>query len=389
MPHPSNQPLPGAPDPWVASDMPPFRARPPYLMTEMIAAEPALAERLVHRLAADEVLGELATAVRGAVADGRPVIATGCGTSEHAAMGLAALLNEALELPAGREVRSLAALEVLRLPPADGVLIGVSHEGGTHVTNQALRAARTSGARTSLVTVGGGSPGAEIAELVVTTGEQDQSWCHTVGYLSPLLVGVALAARLAGRPADAIATRAVLDVTDDPHAAADIAAALAGTDRIMVTGAGPDLVSARELALKIAEGARQPAAAYELETVLHGHLAAATRWTGLVLLLTDTAPGPAASHVSERAARVLGAAKSLGVPAAAILAEPHGAAIPAELTPAGRIVTPRTGRVGGIAGSLLGSAVALQLLAERLARARGVNPDTLGRENAAQAAAHG
>jgi glutamine---fructose-6-phosphate transaminase (isomerizing) len=381
------QPLPGAPDPWAPSDMPPFRARPPYLMTEMIAAEPALAERLVHRLESDQALGDLASAVREAVAAGRPVLTTGCGTSEHAAMGIAALLNEALDLPLGRQIGWIPALEALR-PLADGLLVGVSHEGGTEITNQALRAAREGGARTAIITVGNGSPGAEIADLVVTTDEQDQSWCHTVGYLSPLLVGVVLAARLAGRRADALAIRAVLDVTDDPHAAAAVASALAGADRLMVAGSGPDHVSARELALKIAEGARQPAAAYELESVLHGHLAAATRWTALIVVLTDTDTGPAATTVRDRAMRLLAIARALAVPAAAILAEPHGAAIPVDQTPAGRIVTPRTGRVGGVAGSLLGSAVALQLLAERMARARGVDPDTLGRENPAQAAAH-
>jgi glutamine---fructose-6-phosphate transaminase (isomerizing) len=389
VPRDLKQPLPGPPDPWVPSEMPPFRARPPYLMTEMIAAEPALAERLVHRLATDVALGELASAIRMAVADGRPVLTSGCGTSEHAAMGVAALLNEALGLATGREVRSVPALELLRRPPGDGLLLAVSHEGGTEITKQAMLAAGAAGSRTALITVGSGSPGAQIADLVVTTGEQDQSWCHTVGYLSPLLVGVVLAARLAERPADAIAIRAVLDVTDDPHAAASVAAALAGADRLMVAGSGPDYVSARELALKIAEGARQPAAAYELESVLHGHLAAATRWTALIVVLTDADPGPGTTVVRERAIRLLAAAKALAVPAAAILAEPHASAIAPEDTPGGRIVTPRTGRVGGMAGSLLGSAVALQLLAERMARARGVDPDTLGRENAAQeAAAH-
>ncbi len=382
------QPLPGPPDPWAPSQMPPFRAKPPYLMTEMIAAEPALAERLIHRLAGDAALEDLAAAVRAAVSAGRPVLTTGCGTSEHAAMGVAALLNEALGLATGGEVRSIPALELLRRPPADGLLLAISHEGGTEITNQAMRAARTAGARTALVTVGNGSPGAEIAELVVTTDEQDQSWCHTVGYLSPLLVGVALAARLAGKRPDALAIRAVLDVTDDPHAAASVAATLVGADRLMVAGSGPDHVSARELALKIAEGARQPAAAYELENVLHGHLAAATRWTALIVVLTDADPGPGTAVVRERAIRLLGAVRALAVPAAAILAEPHAAAIAPDDTPAGRIVTPRTGRVGGAAGSLLGSAVALQLLAERMARARGVDPDTLGRENAAHAAAH-
>jgi glucosamine 6-phosphate synthetase-like amidotransferase/phosphosugar isomerase protein len=197
-----------------------------------------------------------------------------------------------------------------------------------------------------------------------------------------------LAARLAGRAPDALAIRAVLDVTDDPHAAASVAAALAGADRLMVAGSGPDHISARELALKFAEGARQPAAALELESVLHGHLAAATRWTALIVVLTDDDPGPGTTVVRDRATRVLAAARALSVPAAAILAEPHAAAIGAHDTPGGRIVTPRTGRVDGVAGSLLGSAVALQLLAERMARARGVDPDTLGREHAAQEAAH-
>ena len=76
------------------------------------------------------------------------------------------------------------------------------------------------------------------------------------------------------------------------------------------------------------------------------------------------------------------------MPAAAIVGdEIGGESIPSE-TPAGRIVLPHTGACPRVAGSLLASAVALQLLTERLARARNVSPDTLGREDAAQAAAH-
>ena len=50
-------PLPGAPDPWAGSEMPAGRDGPPYAMTEMIAAEPALAERLLRRLAEDPGAG--------------------------------------------------------------------------------------------------------------------------------------------------------------------------------------------------------------------------------------------------------------------------------------------------------------------------------------------
>ena len=386
MPRAKDAPLPGAPEPWAGSEIPAFRARPPYAMSQMISAEPALAERLINRLARDEALGSLASAISDAASSGRAIIITGCGTSEHAAMGIAELLNEALAPDAGNEVRALEALASQRRRIAGGLLIAVSHEGGTSATNEALRSARAAGARTALITVGRGSPGAQLAEIVVATEEQDQSWCHTVGYLSPLIVGVVAAARVARTRPDALAVRALLDVTHDPHAAASTAAALAGVDRLLVVGSGPDQVSARELALKVAEGARLPAAAHEVETILHGHLAAANRWSGLVLLLTDS--DPAAQPVHARAGRVLAAAAALNVPAAAIVAESLASGIGPELTPAGRIVLPHTGRVRGVAGSLLGSAIALQVLAERMARARGVNPDTLGREDPAQSAAH-
>jgi glutamine---fructose-6-phosphate transaminase (isomerizing) len=386
MPRAVNDPLPGPPDPWAPSEMPPFRSRPPYLMSEMIAAEPALAERLVRRLAQDDAVASLATAIRGAASEGRPVVTTGCGTSEHAAAGIAMLLNEVLDLPADGQVRPVQALESLRRPVRDGLLIGVSHEGGTVATNEALRAAVDAGSRTALITVGDASPGAAIAEIVVRTEEQDQSWCHTVGYLSPLLAGAVLAQRVAQRRPDARAIRSVIEAGDDHRAAAAVASGLTGTDRIVVVGSGPDLVSAQELALKIAEGARIPASAHDVESILHGHLAAATRWTGLILIATDEGMRPA--PIAERVLRMAGAAGALGMPVAAIVGERAAGRLPAPLSPAGRVVLARPTRVSATAGALLGAAVPLQLLADRLARARGVDPDTLGREDPAQAAAH-
>jgi hypothetical protein len=77
------------------------------------------------------------------------------------------------------------------------------------------------------------------------------------------------------------------------------------------------------------------------------------------------------------------------MPAAGLMAEPVSVAMDTSLTPAGRIVLPHTGRVGGVAAELLAPVIPMQLLAERLARGRGVDPDTLGREDPAQAAAHG
>lgn len=365
--------------------MPPFRSRPPYLMTEMIVAEPALAQRLVRRLGQQDAVGALANVIQNAAGQGRPVVVTGCGTSQHAAMAVAELLTEALGQPAGQEIRAVEALPMVRRPLGTGVLVGVSHEGGTTATNAALEAGRAAGATTALVTAGAGSPGAALADHLVTTAEQDQSWCHTVGYLSPLIAGIVLGSRISGSRLDAAAIHALLDVANEPRGAADVASGLSGVDRLIVVGAGPDYVSAREMALKISEGARVAAGALELETVLHGHLAAATRWTGLVVIGTDTL---GSGFAAERLRRVLEAARALAMPAAALLDESVAVAIDAALTPAGRIILPHTGRVRGIAASLLAPVIPLQLVAERMARARGVDPDTLGREDPAQAAAH-
>jgi fructoselysine-6-P-deglycase FrlB-like protein len=75
------------------------------------------------------------------------------------------------------------------------------------------------------------------------------------------------------------------------------------------------------------------------------------------------------------------------MPAAAIVAADLGDDIPLALTPAGRLAAPLSGRLPRIVAGALAAAIPLQLLTERLARARGVNPDTLGREDPRQAAA--
>lgn len=376
-------PLSGAPDPWAGSTMPPLRAAAPYLMTEMIAAEPALGERLVARVAAQPATAGLVDRIRAAAARAEPVVTTGCGTSEHAAMAIASMLVDAL----GGDVRveAVQAFELARRPPRGGVLLAISHEGGTDATNAALAAASEAGAATGLVTVSDRSPGAALADWVVTTEEQDQSWCHTVGYLSPLVAGAVVAGALGGTPLDGIALRALLDTADHAPAAEESAAALAGCERLLIAGSGIDYVSARELALKVEEGARLPAVAHQLETVRHGHLAAADERTGFVLVLTDGESRGAA--LIERARAVLRSAAALGMPAAALVAADLGDDLPLALTPAGRTAVPLASRVPRIVSAVLGSAVPLQLLAERLARARRMNPDTIARDDPRQAAA--
>ncbi len=382
-------PLPGAPDPWAPSTMPELRPGPPYLMTEMIAAEPAVAQRIVRSLtrgsgahAVDRVAGMIHDAVRR----GRPVATTGCGTSEHAAMGAAWLIGDALEAGEKWLVRPRQALDVARSPVADGALVAFSHEGGTWATNAALGAVRPEHVGRALVSVSARSPGARLAEMVIETGEQDQSWCHTVGYLSPLVATAVIAGRLRGTRLDEVSVRALLEAAAAQQGGAeDVAAALSGVHRLLVAGTGPDEAAARELALKVEEGVGMPARALQLETVRHGHLAACDERTGLVLILTDAKP--AGASVRERARAVLRSAAALGMPAAAILGARIGTEIPEDLTPAGRLDAPEANRLPQMVESILSSVIPLQLLAERLARARGRNPDPIGRDDPRQAAA--
>ena len=128
--------------------------------------------------------------------------------------------------------------------------------------------------------------------------------------------------------------------------------------RVVVAGAGLDLITARELALKIAEGARIPTAAFQLETLLHGHLAGED--------YVDRRGGRA----DRRGRRPGGAAGRPGC--CGIEGDRH----------AGRSRSARrrsTGSIGALA-RLLWGAISLQRLTLALAAARGVNPDLIRRE---------
>lgn len=380
-------PLPGPPEPWAYTDQPSPRSGPPYHMTDMIAAEPAIARRILarHAVAAGPAAA-LADAVRTAILAGSPIVVTGCGTSEHAALGVAEILREAsraagLASGAVAGVGAAQAFELAQDPPASGLVIGVSHEGGTGATNAALAAARAAGARTALLTVNSRSPGAAFADpaLVVETGELDQSWCHTVGYVSPMLAAAAVGAHLSGRSLDIEAVVGLLAAGTRDDAGADrIAGHLADAAHLLVVASGADRTAGRELVLKVEEASWLPSAFRDLETFLHGHLPATDRETGLVLILTDRA---CRAERLVRSRQALAAARVIGIRAAAIIAAELDGDLDASLTPAGRLLVPDADGLPSPAASLFGSATPLQLVTERLARARGTNPDPIRRDD--------
>jgi fructoselysine-6-P-deglycase FrlB-like protein len=333
------------------SDTPELRPGPPWAMEEMIAAEPELAAAICGVPAAAQIAGWVAAAA----AAREPVLLVGCGTSEHAAMAGAAMLAEALP---GCGVRSRDAFEASLDPHAGGVLIAVSHEAGTPATLAAMAAAADAGAQVALITAR--PDRAPDGPLILPTPLRDTSWCHTVGYVSPLLGVYAIAAHTAGSAPDAGAARAAIEAglarRDELAAAAE---RLAGCERILAVGSGADEVTARELALKIEEGTHVPVTPLGLEKLLHGHLPACDARTGVVLLRADPRAG---DRRDARAREALLAVGELDMPAVALSSDP-----PAGLPP--------------VAGALLAGAVVAQLFTLGLVHALGTNPDLIRRED--------
>ena len=378
----STAPLRPMPSPWQPADPPSLRPAPPYHMTHMIAAEPHLARRLLARLATPHSpAAALARAIAQGVDERRPVVLTGCGTSENAAFGAASILRDALggdRAPIGAVVVE-QAFELALDPPRDGIVIGITHEGGTVATNRALEAARAAGNCTAVITVSAESPAAALAEIVVATDELDASWCHTVGYVTPLLVAAAVGGHIADRRPDPERIAALLEAgAADTATAEAIAARFADASQLIVIASGTDRAAGRELAIKVEEATWLPTTYRDLETYLHGHFPAADERTALVLLLAD----PAARDARiERARQALSGVGVLGVRAAAILTHGAAEALADGLTPAGRIVLPEAPEVPPPVAALFATATALQLLTERLARARGTNPDLIRRDD--------
>jgi glucosamine--fructose-6-phosphate aminotransferase (isomerizing) len=316
-------------------------------MEEMVAAQPSAVRVLL------DTPPEGVAAVASGIRDGGPVSVVGCGTSEHGAMAIAALVDEALGGGWPPRAAARQSLDAAERPQAGGVCIGISHDGGTRATALALEAAAAGGAVTALVTNRPGGSASGPAQHLIVTPVHDDSWCHTVAYTSAIAVGAALARELGLEGVDGAQTEAVLRGAIERRPAA---AAVSGAERVLCAGFGLDLITARELALKLAEGARVPTAALQVESLLHGHLAGEDARTAAVLVETD----PAATRIERRAAMAAAALGEIGMPVLTLLPPGEGLRGPVE--------------------RLLAGAAALQTLTLALAEARGVNPDLIRRE---------
>jgi glucosamine--fructose-6-phosphate aminotransferase (isomerizing) len=358
---------------------PEIRGGPPWVMEDMIEAQVTLPEALSESLAASAP--RLAEMLHSAADAGEPVVVSAVGTSGHSARAVALILNDAMAqsaVAAGPAEARESADQALA-PRRKGLCIAISHGGLSKSTARALAAARMAGARTALITAAGSTPARDLADVVLTTPLRDKSYCHTVGYTSPMLAGfcVASAYREEAFPAAGLA-RYLRDLLTMRPRALEIGRELGKAERLIAAGSLIDVPTARELALKIAEGAWVPTAMLGVEDTLHGHLVAHDADSALVVIVTG---GPNAGLAADRAHELLMAARRIGLRTAAIVSPDLKNRILAADVSAGQLVIPHA-ELPEIVTSLLGGAVALQLLTTGLVHARKTNPDLLRREQA-------
>jgi glutamine---fructose-6-phosphate transaminase (isomerizing) len=241
----------------------------PFYMVEMIRGQPEFVHETLRRVAD----GWATTDLRGT----RHLILTGCGTSFHAAMYGARILQRALGFAGLVEAVHAYDLAYGESATKGAAVLGVSHSGSTPTTNRALARARKGGHRTLGVCGVSGSPMEDIVEDVLVIGSvHDRSWANTMSYTTQLagFVGIGsaiagagwsdLSARIAAIPA---ALRKVIACEDSVRRLATLVAA---KRRATFLGSGWDDITALEAALKIRETCSLPASGYQVEQFLHG-----------------------------------------------------------------------------------------------------------------------
>jgi glutamine---fructose-6-phosphate transaminase (isomerizing) len=310
-----------------------------------ILAQPANLER-----AAATFLAALGRAeLRRFQAD--PVVFTGMGASLLAGVPAAQTLRAG-----GRLALAMPATEVVD-PGGERVgaaFVAVSQSGRSAETVAALRAVdRPRLALANIMT----SPLADVADLILPIGSIPDAGISILTYTATLLAGAALAAVLltgefhanAGPLAEAVA--ALLEPAD--AVAERVSSRLQDVRAVDVIGQGFSAASAGYGALLIREAARIPASGFDTHQYLHGPLEVAEAGMGAVLLGAEREVGLAGHLASAGVAVLLIPDTDVRVPdGVEVIRLPD---VPAPLRP-------------------ILEAIPLQLLADHLARARGLAP---------------
>jgi glutamine---fructose-6-phosphate transaminase (isomerizing) len=333
----------------------------PSRMRQEIGEQPEALRRTFQALLpqADEL--------RAAAGDARQVLFIARGSSDNAAV-----YGQYLCSVRGGRLATLASPSLATAYRADldlgGVMaVAVSQSGATEEIVATLDWARRGGARTVAITNVAGSPLTEVADVaLVTRAGSELAVPATKTYTTQLAAMAVLALALRGDdPAEAEALGRVPDgVAGVLEAAPDAAEALAGrltyADTLVVSGRGYAYSTALELSLKLKETCYVTAVGLSYADLVHGPIAIVD--AGTPALLVAAADGPVLPEMTGLARRIGDAGAHVygigGDPAfaAACHATLPGPDLPEHLAPFALVVPG-------------------QLLAEALARAKGIDPD--------------
>lgn len=341
-------------------------------MTTAMAAEIAEAPAVVERVVGDTD-GAIAAAARAIQARSpRWVTLVGRGTSDHAATFGRYLIETMLGWPCGLAAASVTTVYDAPLRWTDGLVIAISQSGQSPDVVAVVDAARAGGATTIVITNDPGSPlGAAAASVIPLRAGTERALAATKTYVASLAALAVLVDRVAdGSPyADAlarlpdhlettvVASREWVDhsgVVDD----------VARSDRAIVTSRGLDLATALEIAIKLQETGGLFVDGRSTADLEHGPIILAASGAPVLVIRPDGAMGRRVDGALERL-RAMGARPWIvggqEAPTSWAALDPGRSIqlpvdLPAPLAPIVRIVPG-------------------QLLAERVARARGRDPD--------------
>ena len=237
---------------------------------------------------------------------------TGNGTAFFSAWTASQVLRD---LGTPYEVVQGFELEHYLRPSREHLVIGISHSGITKATLDPLRKAKESGAFVVGITHFEGRPIQQACDITAVVGNgPDRSRCHTkanvVSAGAAAMLGLKGAAHLGadtsqmerklendGGPLEKVTmesepwAKVVVDESFIPK-------------QVVFAGAGPNLVTSREAALKVKESSYLPSEGIEIEEEMHGPWVALDSESVLVVIAPK-------EHLAYRAQALLKAARNL------------------------------------------------------------------------------
>ena len=323
----------------------------------------------------DVLRREKETAQRAAdlLATARRVYLVGTGTSSHAA-----IVTEYLYRSLGLDAEARTAFDLASYGPRlgpDDVVVLISHRGAKTYGNRVLDRVKAAGAKSIGVT-GLDSP-MSIPEVIFHTSPQEKSSTHTMSYTGNLmalaLTGIAYAERSGGsrhplRPVLEAMPAMFEGVLQREHVILPVAQSLAHSGRLVLAGAGPNVQTAREGALKVKESSYLVAEGFEFENLLHGGIQPLRAGDTAVVLVP---PSPAA----ERATDLVRALELLGAAILVIHDEAHPFSVPAVTPPSPPLSTFLLPSVPEFLSPMV-TVLPVQILACTTAEIVGTNPDS-------------